>query len=87
MYPVELEIKDTTESNTSASYLDLLLLIERGGKLPTSIYDKPDAFNFHITNFPWENVLAIYQLCPAMVSLFNSLYDMRGVAPRMNVLF
>ena len=22
MYPVELEIKDTTESNTSASYLD-----------------------------------------------------------------
>ena len=25
MYPAELEIKDTTESNTSASYLDLLL--------------------------------------------------------------
>ena len=25
MYPPELEIKDTTESNTSASYLDLLL--------------------------------------------------------------
>ena len=27
MYPAELEIKDTTESNTSASYLDLLLSI------------------------------------------------------------
>ena len=27
MYPPELEIKDTTESNTSASYLDLLLSI------------------------------------------------------------
>ena len=26
MYPPELEIKDTTESNTSASYLDLLLV-------------------------------------------------------------
>ena len=25
MYPIELEIKDTTESNTAASYLDLLL--------------------------------------------------------------
>ena len=53
MYPPELEIKDTTESNTSASYLDLLLLIGRDGQLRTSLYDKRDDFNFHITNFPF----------------------------------
>ena len=53
MYPVELEIKDTTESNTSASYLDLRLSIGRDGQLHTSIYDKRDDFNFHITNFPF----------------------------------
>ena len=53
MYLVELEIKDTTESNTSASYLDLLLSIGRDGQLHTSIYDKRDDFNFHITNFPF----------------------------------
>ena len=53
MYPVELEIKDTTESNISASYLDLLLSIGRDGQLHTSIYDKRDDFNFHITNFPF----------------------------------
>ena len=53
MYPVELEIKDTTGSNTSASYLDLLLSIVRDGQLHTSIYDKCDDFNFHITNFPF----------------------------------
>ena len=53
MYPAELEIKDTTESNTSASYLDLLLSIESGGQLQTSLYDKRDDFNFHITNFPF----------------------------------
>ena len=53
MYPVELEIKDTTESNTSASYLDLLLSIGRDGQLHTSIYDKRDDFNFHFTNFPF----------------------------------
>ena len=29
MYPTELEIKATTESNTSSSYFDLLLLIEQ----------------------------------------------------------
>ena len=40
MYPVELEIKDTTESTTSASYLDLLLSIGRDGQLHTSIYGK-----------------------------------------------
>ena len=53
MYPVELEIKDTTESNTSASYLDLLLSIGRDGQLHTSINGKCDDFNFHITNFPF----------------------------------
>ena len=53
MYPVELEIKDTTDSNTSASYLDLLLSIGRDGQLHTSVYDKRDDFKFHITNFPF----------------------------------
>ena len=53
MYPAELEIKNTTESTTSASNLDLLLLIGIDGQLHTSIYDKGDDFNFHITNFPF----------------------------------
>ena len=54
MYLVELEMKDTTESNTtSASYLDLLLSIGRDSQLHTSIYDKRDDFNFHIINFPF----------------------------------
>ena len=53
MYLPELEIKDTTESNTSASYLDFLLLIGRDGQLRNSLYDKRDDFNFHITNFPF----------------------------------
>ena len=41
------------KSTTSASYLDLLLSIGRDGQLHTSIYDKRDDFNFHITNFPF----------------------------------
>ena len=53
MYPAEFEIKDTTESTTSVSYLDLLLSIRRDGKLHSSIYDKRDDYNFHITNFPF----------------------------------
>ena len=46
MYPAELEIKITTESYTSAPYLNLLLSIG-------SLYDKRDDFNFHTTNVPF----------------------------------
>ena len=53
MYSVENEMKDTTESITSASYLNLLLSIGRDGQLHTFVYDKRDDFNFHITNFPF----------------------------------
>ena len=53
MYPAEREIKDTTKSKTSASYLDLLLSCGRDGQLHISIYDKRDDFNFQITNFPY----------------------------------
>ena len=47
MYPDDLGIKDTTESNTSASYLDLLLSMGRDGRLHIFL----DDFSFHITNF------------------------------------
>ena len=53
MYPAELEIKDTIESITPASYLDSILSIGRDGQLHTSINDKRDDFNFQITNFPF----------------------------------
>ena len=55
MYPAELEIKYTTESNISASYLDILLSIGRDGQLRTSLYDKRDDFSFHITHFPFQS--------------------------------
>ena len=53
IYPNELEIKDTTDSPKSASYLDLYLEIDSRGKLNTKLYDKRDDFNFPIVNFPF----------------------------------
>jgi hypothetical protein len=53
IYPSELEIKDTRESSTSASYLDILLSIDADGKLTTHLYDKRDDFSFTIVNFPY----------------------------------
>jgi hypothetical protein len=37
IYPNELEIKDTTESDKSASYLDILLSVDSSGRLITSL--------------------------------------------------
>ena len=53
IYPIELEIKDTTDADRSASYLDLHLEIDREGRLRTKLYDKRDDFNFPIVNFPF----------------------------------
>ena len=51
IYPIELEIKDTTDTDISASYLDISLEIDSEGWLRTTIYNNRDVFNFHIVNF------------------------------------
>jgi len=51
--PIELEIKDTTDTDISASYLDLHLDIDSGGRLRTKLYDKRDDLNFPIVSFPF----------------------------------
>jgi hypothetical protein len=52
IYPIDLEINDTTDTDSSASYLDLHLEIDNEGRLRTKLYDKRDYFNFPIVNFP-----------------------------------
>jgi hypothetical protein len=42
IYSIELEIKDTTDTDRSDSYLD------SPGRLRTTLYDKRDDFNFSI---------------------------------------
>jgi hypothetical protein len=52
IYPNELEIKDTTECSTFASYLNILKL-DTNGNLTTLLYGKRDDLNFSIVNFPY----------------------------------
>jgi hypothetical protein len=51
IYPSELEVKDTTDTASSASFLGLYLEFDESGQLTTKIYDKRDDFNFKIINF------------------------------------
>ena len=53
IYHIELEIKDTTDTDRSASYLDLHLEIDSERRLRTKLYNKRDDFNFPIVNFPF----------------------------------
>jgi hypothetical protein len=50
--PPELEVKETTDTVSSASFLDLYLEFDDSGQISTEIYDKRDDFNFKIINFP-----------------------------------
>ena len=52
IYPPELEVKETTDTASSALFLDLYLEFDDSGQINTRIYDKRDDFNFKIINFP-----------------------------------
>ena len=53
IYPKELTISETTESTSVASYPDLLFTRDKSNNITTKLYDKRDAFGFHIVNFPF----------------------------------
>ena len=67
----ELEIKDTTDTDRSDSYLDLHLAIDSEDLLRPKSYDKRDDFNFPIVNFPFicSNIAA----APAYVVYISQL--------------
>jgi hypothetical protein len=63
IYPIELEIKDTTDTDTSASYLYLHLDMDSEWRLRTKLYNKRDDFNFPIVNIPF--ICSIIPAAPA----------------------
>ena len=87
MCPVELEIKETAESNTSASYLDLLLSTARNVQLQTSISDKRVTTILTPTSHTFRSWIVIFHLHRSMAFLSHDFNDMPVIAPHMNVLF
>jgi hypothetical protein len=53
IYPNELQLNGSTESEKSALYLDILLNIVSYGRLTTLLYDKRDDFDFSVVSFPF----------------------------------
>ena len=48
-----MEIRDATDADHQASYLDLDLGYNGDKRLQVKLYDKRDDFNFNIVNFPF----------------------------------
>ena len=48
IYPIEIEIKDTTDTARSASCIDLHIRSDNEGKGRAKLYDKRDDFNFQL---------------------------------------
>ena len=82
IYPCELEIKETTETAASSSYLDCYLYID-SGKLTIRLYDKRDDFNFPIVNFPSlsSNITSApaYGVYVSVNPLCQSLFKLSGL--------
>jgi len=70
IYSNELEIKDSTDTQKSASSLDLHLENLNEGRLRTKIYDKRNDFTFPIVNFPF--ISSNIQWSPAYVVTFHN---------------
>jgi hypothetical protein len=68
IYPDKLKIKDTTESDISASYLNISLDIDSNERLTTTLHDKRDDFNFAIFNFLFYVVIYHFHLLMVCVS-------------------
>ena len=70
IYPFQLGIKDITYTARSASFVDLHIEADRVRSCKKqTVYDKVDAFNFPIVNWP-----CIWKICVSVDTIFQSLW-------------
>ena len=81
IYPKELTISETTESTSAASYLELLFTRDKSNNITAKLFDKHDAFGYHIAN-SWTFPLcqAIFHQHQPMVSMHLSSFAMLAAA-------
>ena len=83
IYPSQLNVEKTNQSDNLASYLDLTFTSKKDRKLSTKLYDKHDDFDFHIVNFPFLS--SNYHLALLMVFTSRSSLDMQDAAHSMMI--
>jgi hypothetical protein len=74
---VSFEIKNTTDTDRSASYIDLHLEIDSRGRLRRKLYDKRDDFNVPIVNFPF--ICSNFSTAPAYGVYISQMFKLNGI--------
>jgi hypothetical protein len=83
--PINLEIKDTTDTERSASYLDPHIEVDSEGRLRMKLHDKRDDFKIPIMNFPF--ICSNIPAAPAyVVYIFQLIRYSRGCGSYQDVL-
>ena len=83
LYPIDLEINDTTDTAWSASYPDLYLEIDSESGLRTKFHDKRDRFILTIVNFPF--ICCNSPTVPANGKLYLSWYNIPEFAILLHI--
>ena len=89
IYPKEVTISKTTESTSVASYLDMLFTRDKRNNITIELYEKRDAFGFHIVNFPImsSNIPSAHIIIIWLVSMQLSSFAMLIVAQIIMTLY
>ena len=80
IYPPELTLKQTTESDTTLWYLDVSISICQGNFI-TEVFDKCDNFNFDIVNYllNLHTVCIFHSSLELVESVINLIVLLRGI--------
>jgi hypothetical protein len=88
IHSIELQIKDTTDTAGSASYLDLYIEIDIEGWLRTKLYDNREHFNFLIVNFSFICCsLPAAPVCGVYISLLIQYLQTNLTSQKLVFLF
>ena len=73
IYTKVLEIKETTETASSLSFLDIYLNCDTNCQLSIKLYDKNNDYNFVVINFQYinSNIASVYMECIFYNSYFT----------------
>jgi len=69
IYPIEYEIKDTTDTAMHVSYLDPRLEMDKKGPIKNETLRQKHDFNFPIVNFPFIGRIFLQYLHMGYISL------------------
>ena len=85
IYPSQLNVENTHQPDSLASYLHLTFTVDKNGKFFTKLYDKRDDFDMYIVSFYSSE--KIFHLALLIMLTSSSSSDTQGAAHIMIISY